>query len=173
MSMHQHHHHHHQLQRQQLQKHQEHKKREGKEKVFYLLRRNLSSGYEEYVKVFQGPVLSPGAFVRDAITGYRDRVVRMNTHFEHMYYKISWATGEGDPYTEPIILFFETYKDCCHHLHIPFDQNVQDRWLAKFNEWKNKLGDLEPPTSGELERGDFGDEDDEDDDQYADEWYMH
>jgi len=107
---------------------------------FYLQRYSLSTRMFETIRVYQGPILSPGSFVRDAITGYHDTTVRMNTNFEHMYYKIALATGEGDPYCEPIILFFQSYRAFCDHLHHPFDQSVNDDWFAKYNHWKKILG---------------------------------
>lgn len=74
--------------------------------------------------------MTPGASIRDAITGLTDSICRVGTRYEDLFFKVVFATGEFG--SEPKTAFFDSPEHVERHLNISISQQNKDNWTNKF-----------------------------------------
>jgi hypothetical protein len=100
---------------------------ESADKNFHKLIRTVKYKRVE-IPIYTSPV-SPGACIRDAITGTRYKDYRIGSINEHQFFKVKFATGEFGQ--DSGCCFFDSPEQYEKHMYENIDVNVKNEWADK------------------------------------------
>ena len=95
----------------------------------------LSHGKPQTVELKQPIIVyttshSPGASIRDAITGAVYKHMRVGTYAENLFFKAALATGELSAFSNQ--LYFSCPEDYTSHMKCELSDDVRIRWTKKY-----------------------------------------
>lgn len=96
------------------------------DKMYHKMTRN---GSKDKVGLYTTCV-TPGALIRDAITGATNTDYRVGSRSEDLFFKVIFATGEFG--SEPKTAFFDSPEQCERHLNENISQETKNSWTNKF-----------------------------------------
>ena len=105
------------------------------DKLYHKMRRYGGSG-DGKVGVYS-TCTTPGACIRDAITGGTSDGCRVGSVYEDLFFKVCFATGEFG--SEPKTMFFDCPEQYERHLNATVSQPNKDRWTNKFAAIRSRL----------------------------------
>lgn len=105
------------------------------DKLYHKIVRN-GGNKQEKVGLYSTNI-TPGASIRDAITGLTDDTSRVGTIYEDLFFKVVFATGEFG--SDPKTAFFDCPEHYERHLNASVSQQNKDNWTNKFVAARKRL----------------------------------
>lgn len=105
------------------------------DKLYHKIVRN-GGNKQEKVGLYSTNI-TPGASIRDAITGLTDDTCRVGTIYEDLFFKVVFATGEFG--SDPKTAFFDCPEHYERHLNASVSQQNKDNWTNKFVAARKRL----------------------------------
>jgi len=105
------------------------------DKLYHKMRRYGGTA-DERVGVYSTRT-TPGAYIRDAITGATNNACRVGSIYEDLFFKVCFATGDFGSETKT--MFFDCPEQYERHLNATVSQQNKDRWTNKFAAIRTRL----------------------------------
>lgn len=81
--------------------------------------------------------ITPGTFIRDAITGYKQNKCRVGSWKEDLYFKVHEASGYIG--TQSYVLFYDSPEQFERHMKTTVSTNTKRIWTDKFARARDRL----------------------------------
>jgi len=92
------------------------------------------NGKKQKIEVYSTNI-TPGSAIRNAVTGCRFREYRVGSLQEHLFFKVSVATGEMNKYSST--LFFDNPEQYERHMKVDVCQELKEQWEQRAAEIRN------------------------------------